>query len=442
MTNLNKNYHVATYGCQMNEHESEKIEGMLNSLGCKKYDDIKTADIIVVNTCCIRESAESKIISNIGFLKTYKKKNEDLIVIICGCLTQQKDLAKKLFTRFKHINIIIGTQNLHMIPKFLMQTINEDKRILAIEDDELNVYEDIPVNRYNKPFAFVNVMYGCDNYCAYCIVPYVRGNERSRTPEKILEEVKSLADEGYKELMLLGQNVNSYGSGLENAIDFSQLLDMINAVDGIERIRFMTSHPKDLSTDLIKVFKDRGAMCNHIHLPVQSGSDRVLKLMNRKYDSERYLSLINDLRAISPDIAITTDIIVGFPSETEDDFEQTLELVKKAQFDSAYTFKYSKRSGTKAAKMDCHITDNVKKDRLARLIEVQNEITASKNKSMLGKTVRVLVEGIREKNGQYFGKTDCFKLVNFDSDVDVTGQFVDLKITRSLSFSLIGEVIK
>ncbi len=441
MNNINKTYHVATYGCQMNEHESEKIEGMLNSLGCNKHDDIKTADIIVVNTCCIRESAEQKIISNIGFLKTYKRKNEELIIIVCGCLTQQKDLAKKIFGRFKFVDIIIGTQNLHMIPQYLLQKINDGKRTLSIADDELNVYENVPVNRYNKPFAFVNVMYGCDNYCTYCIVPYVRGNERSRTPEKILDDIHNLADQGYKEIMLLGQNVNSYGAGLDIDINFSQLLNKIKNISGIERIRFMTSHPKDLSEELIEVFKDKKAICNHIHLPVQAGSDRILKLMNRKYDKARYLSLVEQIRAVSPDIAITTDIIVGFPSETEEEFQETLDLVEKVQYDSAFTFMYSKRSGTKAAEMGCHISKEVKKERLARLLELQNAITANKNKAMEGKIVRVLVEGKREKTGQYFGKTECFKLVNFESEEDVVGKFVDLKVARALNNSLAGQLL-
>jgi tRNA-2-methylthio-N6-dimethylallyladenosine synthase len=439
--NINKNYHVVTYGCQMNEHESEKIEGMLSAAGCSKHSDIKTADIIVVNTCCIRESAEQKIISNIGFMKTYKAKNEDLIVIVCGCLTQQKDLAKKLFTRFKFLSIVIGTQNLHMIPEFLYEVVNNNKRVFAIEDDELNVYEDVPVNRYKKPFAFVNVMYGCDNYCAYCIVPYVRGNERSREPEKIIAEIQSLADDGYKEIMLLGQNVNSYGVGLEKSINFRQLLDQIKEIKGIVRVRFMTSHPKDLSDELVDIFKNDSSMCSHIHLPVQSGSDRILKRMNRKYDRKRYLSLVDKLRAANPDIAITTDIIVGFPSETEDDFLQTLDLVKKVQFDSAYTFKYSKRSGTKAALMQDHIKDEIKKDRLARLMEIQNEITYNKNKAMNGKIVRVLVEGKREDKDQYYGKTDCFKLVNIDSKTDICGQFVKVKISRAMKFSLLGELV-
>ena len=439
--NINKNYHVVTYGCQMNEHESEKIEGMLSAAGCSKHSDIKTADIIVVNTCCIRESAEQKIISNIGFMKTYKAKNEDLIVIVCGCLTQQKDLAKKLFTRFKFLSIVIGTQNLHMIPEFLYEVVNNNKRVFAIEDDELNVYEDVPVNRYKKPFAFVNVMYGCDNYCAYCIVPYVRGNERSREPEKIIAEIQSLADDGYKEIMLLGQNVNSYGVGLEKSINFRQLLDQIKEIKGIVRVRFMTSHPKDLSDELVDIFKNDSSMCSHIHLPVQSGSDRILKRMNRKYDRKRYLSLVDKQRAANPDIAITTDIIVGFPSETEDDFLQTLDLVKKVQFDSAYTFKYSKRSGTKAALMQDHVKDEIKKDRLARLMEIQNEITYNKNKAMNGKIVRVLVEGKREDKDQYYGKTDCFKLVNIDSKTDICGQFVKVKISRAMKFSLLGELV-
>jgi len=436
-----KKYHVMTYGCQMNEHESEKIEGMLSSLGYLRHDSPETSDVIVVNTCCIRESAEAKIISNIGYLRRYKQANKNLVIIICGCLTQQKDLSKKLFQRFEFINIIIGTQNLHRIPDFLEETKETGKRIISIEEDELKVYEDVPANRYNKPFAYVNIMYGCNNYCAYCIVPYVRGGERSRKSEKILEEIDMLAKDGYKEITLLGQNVNSYNSGSQSDISFPELLEKIEKIDSIKRVRFMTSHPKDLSEELIEVLKNRKTICNHIHLPVQAGSSRVLKRMNRRYDKERYLSLIEKLRAVSPDIAITTDIIVGFPGETEADFEETIGLVKEVRFDSAYTFKYSKRSGTKAEKMEEQISDEIKTKRIMHLLEIQNNITYEKNKEMLGKTVSVLVEGKREGNNQMFGKTDCFKLVNFETEKDLHGKFVNIEITKAMKNSLFGEIV-
>ncbi len=439
--NTKKTYYVMTYGCQMNEHESEKIAGMLSEMGYIKCDSPDKADVIVVNTCCVRESAEAKIISNIGYLKTYKRGKFEPIIVISGCLTQQKALSKKLFSRFSHVNLIIGTFNQHRLPEYLEHVKQTGKRILAVDEAAGDIVEDIPADRNLHPFAYVNIMYGCDNYCAYCIVPYVRGRERSRTPESILKEINQLADEGYKQVTLLGQNVNSYGKGISPSVNFAELLRKIEDIDGIKRLRFMTSHPKDLSAELIEVFKNRKSVCNHIHLPVQAGSSRILKLMNRKYDKEHYLSLIEQLRAVSPDIAITTDIIVGFPGETEADFLETLDLVKRMQYDSAYTFKYSKRSGTKAADMPDQIDEETKTDRIMRLLEVQNEITYDKNKSLVGKTFVVLAEGRREGNNQMFGRTDCFRLVNFESDQDLTGEFVNVKIIKAMKNSLLGEII-
>ncbi|MEX1307292.1 MAG: tRNA (N6-isopentenyl adenosine(37)-C2)-methylthiotransferase MiaB [Eubacteriales bacterium] len=440
-TQKNKYYYVTTYGCQMNSHESEKVEGMLGGMGYIKGDAAETADVLVVNTCCVRESAESKIVSNIGALRKLKKKRPNMVIIVCGCMTQQKDLSKRMFQRFNHVNIIIGTQNMHRIPDFLEETLETGKRKLEIEADQLKVYEDIPVKRYNKPFAFVNIMYGCDNYCAYCIVPYVRGGERSRKPEKILEEIDRLAEQGYKEITLLGQNVNSYGKGLDEPYDFARLLTEIEKRDAIKRVRFMTSHPKDLSDDLIEVIKNRKSVCNHIHLPVQSGSSRVLKLMNRKYDRAHYLDVVEKLKKASPDIAITTDIIVGFPGETEEDFLETISLVEKVGFDSSYTFKYSKRSGTKAEKMDGHLDEETKTDRIMRLLEVTNQLTYDTHKTMVGKTCEVLVEGEHKDRGQMFGRSDGFKLVNFEGSPDLKGQFVQVKITKAMKNSVFGELV-
>ena len=436
-----KTFYVMTYGCQMNEHESEKIAGMLSEMGYIKCDAPNKADIIAVNTCCVRESAEAKIISNIGYLKTYKRGKYEPITIISGCLTQQKALAKKLFARFSHVNLIIGTFNQHRLPEFLKRVKETGKRIIAIDDEAGEIAEDIPADRNHHPFAYVNIMYGCNNFCSYCIVPYVRGRERSRTPESILKEIKQLAKDGYKQVTLLGQNVNSYGRGLEPEFNFSELLRAIEDIDGIARLRFMTSHPKDLSNELIDVFRTRKSVCNHIHLPVQAGSSRILKRMNRRYDKEHYITLIDKLREASPNIAITTDIIVGFPGETEDDFLETLDLVKRVQYDSAYTFKYSKRSGTKAAKMVEQIDEETKTDRIMRLLEIQNEITYQKNQSLVGKTFEILTEGRREGNGQMFGRTDCFRLVNFESEQDLTGEFVTVRIIKAMKNSLLGEII-
>ena len=438
---LNQRYHIITYGCQMNSHESEKIEGMLSLAGYSKTESPENTDVLVVNTCCVRESAEEKIVSNIGALKKIKAEKPDMVIIVCGCMTQQKDLSKRMFQRFSHVNIIIGTQNLHRIPDFLEETLETGKRRLEIEADTLKIYEDIPAVRYSKPFAFVNIMYGCDNYCAYCIVPYVRGGERSRRPEKILEEIDRLAEDGYQEITLLGQNVNSYGKGLDGTFDFACLLIEIEKRDAIKRVRFMTSHPKDLSDDLIDVFRNKKSVCNHIHLPVQSGSSRVLKLMNRKYDREHYLNLVEKLKTASPGIAITTDIIVGFPDETEEDFLETMSLVKAVGYDSAFTFKYSKRSGTKAENMEGQISDKVKTERIMRLLKVTNQLTYDKHKEMVGDTFEVLVEGEHADRGQMFGRTGGFKLINFQGASDLNGQFVHVKITKAMKNSLFGELV-
>mgnify|MGYP001766003499 CR=1 FL=1 len=436
-----KLYHIVTYGCQMNSHESEKIAGMLTNLGYQKTDSPEEADVLAVNTCCIRESAETKIVSNIGALRKLKAEKKDMAIIVCGCMTQQKPLSQRMFQRFSHVNIIIGTQNLHRIPEFLEETLETGRRTLAIEDDALKIYEDIPTERYTKPSAYVNIMYGCDNYCAYCIVPYVRGGERSRTPEKILAEIDRLTDDGFSEITLLGQNVNSYGKGLPESLSFAELLREIEKRGGIKRLRFMTSHPKDISDDLIAVFKDRKSLCNHIHLPVQSGSSRILKLMNRKYDRDHYLKVVEKLRAASPDIAITTDLIVGFPGETESDFEETLSLVKEVGFDSCFTFKYSKRSGTKAETMDGHLSDTVKTERIMRLIAVANQEMMVKHKSMVGKTYEVLVEGAHTEKNQVFGRTDDFKLVNFLGPSELKGQYVSVKIRKGMKNSVFGELV-
>jgi len=440
MNNKEKTYHVMTYGCQMNVHESEKIEGMLENLGYTQIDSLETADIIAVNTCCIRESAESKIISNIGYLKKYNRGDGEPIIIVCGCLTQQTALAKKLFSRFRHVRIIVGTYNIHKLSAYIKQTLDTGERILDVEEKPEGIPENFEITRGSSTSAYVNVMYGCNNFCAYCIVPYVRGRERSRSMDTVLTEIKHLSDNDYKEIMLLGQNVNSFGKGLNPEVSFSDLLHSIEEIKEIKRVRFMTSHPKDLSDDLIDVFKTRKSVCNHIHLPVQAGSSRVLKMMNRRYDKAHYLSLIDKLREASPDIAITTDIIVGFPGETEADFLETLDLVKRVQYDSAYTFKYSKRSGTKAATMPDHISDEVKTDRIMRLLEIQNKITYDKNKSLVGKTFNVLVEGRHDKNGQMFGRSDDFRLINFESKEDLTGQFANVTIIKAMKNSLLGQL--
>ena len=438
-----KTFYINTYGCQMNEEDSEKLAGMLKRLGYTKSVIQDTADIILFNTCCVRENAENKVFGNVGALKKLKKQRPDVVIGICGCMMQQKGMADKILEKYPFVDIIFGTHNAYKFPEYLNRVKTEGVQVREILDEETEIIEGIPVERESSIKAFVTIMYGCDNFCTYCIVPYVRGRERSRKPEDIELEIKNLVSEGYKEVTLLGQNVNSYGKGLEEEINFAKLLRRINEIEGLERIRFMSSHPKDLSDEVIQAIKECDKVCEHVHLPVQSGSTGLLKKMNRKYDQETYLKLAKKIREQIPGCSITTDIIVGFPGETEEDFEDTVKIVEEVKYDSAFTFIYSNRNNTPADKMPNQIPDDIKHKRFNRLVEVVNKNVIEANKTFEGKVVEVLVEGpSKNDESKLMGRTRCGRLVNFEGDASLIGTLVDVEITRAQPFSLIGKVNK
>ncbi len=441
---MNKFYYIETFGCQMNVHESEKIAGILVNLGYAETSDRAQANIIVFNTCCIRDTAEKKIFGNIGELKILKKIDKSRIIVIVGCMTQQDGMAEVIATKFPFVDIILGTSNIHLLKEKIeeLELRRQRKRgkIISIDNTEKpEVIENVTPYRTSYPNAWVNIMYGCNNFCAYCIVPYVRGRERSREPELIIEEVRSLVKAGYKEITLLGQNVDSYGSDRTDGANFYTLLTKLKEIEGKFRLRFMTSHPKDLSEEVIKLIAETPNFCNNIHLPVQAGSNAVLKAMNRKYDRERYFYLIDTIRKYMPDCGITSDIMVGFPGETEEDFQDTLDLVRRVQYHNAFTFIYSPRKGTVAAKME-QIPYAIKKDRISRLIALQNQITLTLSEAFVGKVKEVLVEDAPKEN-LLCGRTDCGRLVNFSGDKSLIGQFVNVRIDKNKASALWGEIV-
>lgn len=391
MSNFNYKYYLETWGCQMNEEDSERIAGMLENMKYVRTDIRDDADIIIFNTCCVRENPENKVYGNLGELKALKKRNPHLIIAVCGCMMQEKGIPETIKKKFPFVDLIFGTYNIHRLPELINNIISSRKSIVEVWDKEGSIIEGLPVKRQNDVKAFVTIMHGCNNFCTYCIVPYTRGRERSRSPQNIINEIKNLADNGYKEVTLLGQNVNSYGKDIEG-MSFAKLLRMVNEVEGIERIRFMTSHPKDLTIDVIKAIKECDKVCKHIHLPVQSGSTRILKMMNRKYSKESYLKLIDTIKNEIPDVSLTTDIIVGFPEETEDDFKETLNMVESVRYDSAFTFIYSPRKGTPAERYKDQVPEEVKHERFNRLLSLVNKIGNENSKKYIGKTVKVLVE--------------------------------------------------
>ncbi|NBI07937.1 tRNA (N6-isopentenyl adenosine(37)-C2)-methylthiotransferase MiaB [Senegalia massiliensis] len=444
MNNTNqKKYLVVTWGCQMNEHDSEKIEGILESLGYISTSDKEEADLIIYNTCLVRENAELKVYGNLGELKRIKRENPNLIIAVCGCMMQKEDVRKVIKEKYSHVDIIFGTHNIHKLPELIEDHDQKMNMLVDVWNDSKEIIEDLPTKRKYDFKAFINIMYGCNNFCTYCIVPYTRGREKSREPKDILKEAKRLSEQGYKEITLLGQNVNSYGKNLEEKVSFAELLYMLNDVEGIERIRFMTSHPKDLSEDLIDEMTNCDKVCNHLHLPFQSGSDRILKKMNRKYTKRQYLTLVDKIRKAIPDIAITTDIIVGFPGETEEDFEDTIEVVKHSKFDSAFTFLYSIREGTPAAKDKDQIPDDIKHTRFNRLLEVLKEISLERNKNLIGKEVKVLVEEISKNDStKLSGRTDTNKLIHFEGNESLIGSIVNVKVNTAKTWTLEGEIIE
>lgn len=434
-------YKINTYGCQMNVHESEKIAAVLRKFGYLK-EDSEDYDIVVFNTCCIRDNAEKKILGHIGAVKKIKEKKPDLIIIVMGCMTQQKGAATGLLKRFPMIDIILGANNLNDLESELARLKrNEFKHEIKIdESDKPQVYEFDEPYRTSGVNAWVNIMYGCNNFCSYCIVPHVRGRERSRNPEKILNEIRRLVADGYKEITLLGQNVDSYGSDFDNSYGFANLLDDIEKIDGNYRLRFMTSHPKDITLDVINRIKNSTKLCHYVHLPLQSGSNNILKAMNRKYTRERYLELIDMIRSNIPDVGITTDLMVGFPGETEADFEDTLDMVKRACFSASFTYIYSPRAGTPASTME-QIPYAVKSERIQRLIKLQNELTKERSREYEGKVFKVLIEDYLG-DGRGCGRTDCGRLVNFPCNESDIGRFVMVKIEKSRSASLFGEIVE
>jgi len=438
-----KKYHIITYGCQMNVHESEKLAGMLEARGFLQTDDQTEADVIAINTCCIRQNAENRALGNLGYIKKIKEQNPSLIVCVFGCMTQAKGAAQELKERCPFINIIFGTHNLYKFDEYLTRAQNGEKILEISETEDADKKEKEPVKRTSGVNAWVNIMYGCDNYCTYCIVPFVRGRERSREPEKILDEVKKILASGYKEITLLGQNVNSYKAVDKegNAIDFAKLLEQIAVLPYKFRVRFMTSHPKDLSDDVIKTIAEHPNLPDYFHLPVQSGSDHVLKLMNRKYTAEHYLNRVETIRKYMPDAGFSSDIMVGFPGESEQDFEDTLTLIEKVKYHNLFMFIYSPRKGTKAAEMDGQIEKSVVDPRFKRLLDLQAKIGNQLAEAVVGKEVEVLCDTYDEKTDTYRGKTTNGKIVSFKSDTNLYGQFVLLKITSSKNSNLLGEIV-
>lgn len=435
---MDKYYHIVTYGCQMNVHESEKIAGILSEMGYRSCDEPESADIVVFNTCCIRENAENHAFGNIGMLKKLKAARRDMIIAVGGCLPQQMNKAEGLHKKFPYVDIIFGTHNLHELGQLIKQKLDGKKCVISVRESEGEICEEDRPLRTSYPNAWVNIMYGCNNFCSYCIVPYVRGRERSRSSQKIIEEVRSLVSEGYKEITLLGQNVNSYNGDMT----FARLLEKIAAIDGRFRLRFMTSHPKDFSAEVIDVMADNPKICRCLHLPVQSGSDRILKAMNRRYTAARYLEKVDALRAKIPDCAITTDLIVGFPGETDEDFNATLDLVKRVGYASAFTFVYSKRQGTAAADMPDQIPEEVSKRRIMQLVELVNSQTRELSKTYVGRTIEILCEDFDAARGLYLGRDEYGRMGYFPSDEDVVGQFVDMKVEHANGVSLTGCIVR
>ncbi|MDE6411642.1 MAG: tRNA (N6-isopentenyl adenosine(37)-C2)-methylthiotransferase MiaB [Clostridia bacterium] len=429
-------YHITTYGCQMNLHESEKIAGILKGCGYDEESGEEEADIIVFNTCCIRENAENHAFGNIGALKKLKKRKPSLLIALGGCMAQEAGKAEYIKRKFPFVDIVFGTHNINELQSLIGQKRNTKKTVVSLKEEREEIEDGITPVRRSYPNAWVNITYGCNNFCTYCIVPYVRGREKSRELEDILEEVKGLVKEGYKEITLLGQNVDSYNG---NGVRFPELLDKVASIEGNFRVAFMTSHPKDFSEELVAVMKKHSKICRRLHLPAQSGSDRILSLMNRRYTREKYLSEIALLKREIPDCEVTTDLIVGFPTETDEEFEETLSLVKEAGFSSAFTFVYSPRTGTKAAAMEGQIPDAVSKKRIMRLVECVNNQTREKSAKCVGQTIEILVEDYDEKKDYYLGRDSYGRMGYFKSNRDRVGEFVKLKITRANGVSLFGE---
>ncbi len=434
---------TVTYGCQMNEHDSEKLDAMIQDMGYIVVKKIDQADLVIFNTCCVRENAEFKVYGNIGRIKHLKETKKDLVLAVCGCMMQQPHVVEAIKKQYKYVDLVFGTHNLHNFPSLLEETLSSHKQVIEVWEHEGDVVEGLAINRKKDIKAYVNVMYGCDNFCAYCIVPYTRGRERSRAPQDILDEIQGLVDGGVKEVILLGQNVNSYGKTLENPMDFADLMRKVNDIEGIERIRFMTSHPKDISDKLLETMAECEHICEYLHLPIQAGSNRILKAMNRKYTREQYLEIVDKARKLMPDVSISTDLIIGFPGETIEDFEETMSLMKEVKFDSAFTYIYSKRTGTPAALIEPQIDEAEKHRRMTELLEMFNPMVNEKIKSYQDEMLEVLVEGASKSTDQILmGRTRQHVTVNFEGDLSLTGKLVKVKATQPRRFSIFGELVE
>ena len=434
-----KTFFIKTYGCQMNEHDSENISALLTSLGFEEVDDYNKADLVLLNTCSIRENAHNKAFGMLGRLKHLKQEKKDLIVGLCGCMAQEKSVVDEILKDYKWVNFVIGTHNMYNLPNIIDKAIEENKQQVEVYSREGDLIEGLPVKRVNNFKAYVNIIYGCDKFCTYCVVPYTRGRERSREKEDILKEIKSLIDSGYKEVTLLGQNVNAYGKDLYDDYTLANLLEDV-AILGIPRIRFTTSHPWDFTDKMIEVIGKYDNIMPSIHLPVQSGSNRILKLMGRRYTKESYLELFNKIKSVVKGVTISTDIIVGFPKETEEDFKETLDLVETCKYDNAFSFIFSPREGTPASKIKDDVSQKEKEERLQRLNTVLNKYFLENNKKLEGKTLPVLVEGISDKKNMYYGYSDTNKLINFTSNKSINiGDIVNVKISKAKTWSLDGE---
>ncbi len=439
---LNKTYYIKTYGCQMNEHDTEKIKAILEEMGFREEKNMNQANLILLNTCAIRENVHNKVYGMIGRIKHLRETYPHLIVGLCGCMAQEEGVVKEILNKFKWLDLVFGTHNLHELPQILATSIKKKELIIKVLSEEGDIYENLPIKRDSPYKAWVNIMYGCDKFCTYCIVPYTRGKQRSRRPEFILKEIETLIKKGYQEVTLLGQNVNAYGKDLKTEYRMEHLLEDV-AKTKIKRIRFVTSHPWDFTDQMIEVIKNNQNIMPYIHLPIQSGSNRILKLMGRRYTQESYLELHHKIKQALPKVAITTDIIVGFPGEREEDFKETLEVVKRCQFDSAYTFIFSKREGTPAFKMDDPVSLETKKERLQILNELVNKYSKQANQKYLNKIVSVLVEDINEKDeSKLYGYTETMKRVNFKGSKSYLGQIIKVKITAVKTWSLDGEIYK
>lgn len=429
---------TVTFGCQMNARDSEKLTGILEEIGYQMVQD-EHADFVIYNTCTVRDNANQKVYGRLGFLNNIKKKNPHMIIALCGCMMQEPTVVEKLKKSYRFVDLIFGTHNIYKFAELLYSCYDSDRMIIDIWKDTDKIVEDLPAERKYFFKSGVNIMFGCNNFCSYCIVPYVRGRERSREPRDIIREIEGLVADGVVEIMLLGQNVNSYGKNLENPVSFAELLRQVAEIEGLQRIRFMTSHPKDLSDELIEAMKNLPKVCRHMHLPLQSGSSRLLKIMNRHYTKEQYLTLVDKLRAAIPDISLTTDIIVGFPGETEEDFQETLDVVRRVRYDSAFTFIYSKRTGTPAAAMENQIPEDIVKDRFDRLLKEVQETSKKMSSRFEGQTMPVLVEQINEQDENLVtGRMDNNLLVHFPGTADLIGKIVDVNLKESKGFYYLG----